>query len=322
MSRNGILMRSRRCAGAVGDPNVTRHAGFGIGFVALWCALGSGFAPPQATAECAPSAGLSAGGASAGPAGSAPIGGKVTFADREIVLNAALQRELLLDSERLTHRKQELRWTFTIIALAAVIVVLLTWTLIANLRNRRELLRLADQDSLTGLPNRRRTAADAAAALHRAAAGHRPVTIALIDLDHFKSINDRCGHAAGDRVLKEFASITREMLRATDTLGRWGGEEFLLILPDTEVDRAVALIHRMRKATAQISLPETARDRRVSFSAGLASRTTHVQSLEEIVACADAALYEAKMAGRDALRLDGETYQAASAVLRLLTEGA
>jgi diguanylate cyclase (GGDEF)-like protein len=239
--------------------------------------------------------------------------------DREIERNAALQRELALSTERLERRRQELRWTVVIIALSGLVIALLAWLLNANLRYRRELLRLANQDVLTGLPNRRRATELATEALSSAAAEHRAVTIALIDLDHFKSINDRYGHAIGDQVLKEFARRARKVLRTFDTLGRWGGEEFLLILPNTALDAAVPVIHRMRSATADIQLPQTAHGLQVSFSAGLATRSKHVQSLNEIIASADAALYEAKNAGRNLVRLDHETYQAAaSGVVRAL----
>ena len=90
-------------------------------------------------------------------------------------------------------------------------------------------MQLASQDALTGLPNRRRTQELALAALELAKATRKPLTLALIDMDHFKDINDRCGHAAGDHVLQEFARAGREALRETDILGRWGGEEFLLL---------------------------------------------------------------------------------------------
>jgi diguanylate cyclase (GGDEF)-like protein len=242
--------------------------------------------------------------------------------EREIARNALLQRELALTSERLRHRREELRWMLGIVALAGVIVALLTWLLIANGRHRRELSRMAHQDALTGLPNRRSTSEQAAAALASAGASNRPVTIALIDLDRFKSINDRCGHAVGDRVLQEFARLAREILRVTDTLGRWGGEEFLLILPETALDEAVTIINRMREATAVIQLPETARGLSVSFSAGLATRSTDAQPVHDVIASADAALYEAKSGGRNLLRLDRETHQGAtSGVLQSLNEG-
>ena len=111
-----------------------------------------------------------------------------------------------------------------------VIVLLTAYILNANLRHRRQLLRLASQDSLTGLPNRRRTAELAKAALSATISAQQPVTVAIIDLEHFKAINDRYGHAAGDYVLREFARTSRESLRDSDILGRWGGEEFLLVM--------------------------------------------------------------------------------------------
>jgi diguanylate cyclase (GGDEF)-like protein len=215
-------------------------------------------------------------------------------------------------------RKRELTWTIAVIALASLVMALLMRLLISNHRYRRDLQRLAGQDSLTGLPNRRLTAEKATAAL-AAAAAHRPVSMALIDLDHFKSINDRYGHAVGDHVLREFAQLARKLLRSTDTLGRWGGEEFLLILPDTTIDAAVATVHRMRAATAEMPQVEAARGLVVSFSAGIASRSGIAQSLDEVIACADAALYEAKRGGRNLVRLDPETHRSAeSGLLRTL----
>ncbi len=237
--------------------------------------------------------------------------------DRELALNAALERELALTSEHLQYRKRELRWTISIIVMSGVVLVLLSWMLIANVRHRRALLVLAEQDGLTGLPNRRRTVEKATAALAAAAVGHRPLTLALLDLDHFKKINDRCGHAIGDHVLKEFARLSRGVLRAADTLGRWGGEEFLLVLPDTQIESAVAIVQRMQSALAEVQLPETVPELSVSFSAGLATRTTHAQSLDEVIACADAALYEAKNGGRNLLRLDRETRRAAASAVLL-----
>jgi diguanylate cyclase (GGDEF)-like protein len=196
------------------------------------------------------------------------------------------------------------------------VLVLLTCLLVANTRHRRALLVLAEQDGLTGVPNRRSTVEKATAAFAAAILGDRPLTLALIDLDHFKKINDRCGHAVGDHVLKEFARLSRDALCAADTLGRWGGEEFLLVLPDTQIESAVAIMRRMQSALADVRLPEPERDLRVSFSAGLAMRTTHAQSLDEVIVCADAALYEAKNGGRNLLRLARETRRAAPSVLQ------
>jgi len=130
-----------------------------------------------------------------------------------------------------------------------------------------------------------------------------PLTLAMIDMDHFKDINDRCGHAAGDHVLQEFARAGREALRETDILGRWGGEEFLLLMPETPVELAVASLERLRALVFGIRLPPTGNDLQVSLSAGLATYDKSVISFEDLVARADAALYRAKHDGRDLIRL-------------------
>jgi diguanylate cyclase (GGDEF)-like protein len=231
--------------------------------------------------------------------------------DREIDRNTALQRELALAEERSNRQKEQLRWTAGAVAAGVLVIVLLTYILIANLRHRRELVRLASQDGLTGLPNRRRTADLATQAVNYAIANQRPLTAAVIDLDHFKTINDRCGHATGDHVLKEFARASRDALRVTDIFGRWGGEEFLLVMPETPLEMALASLERLRTLALGIRLPGTGAGMRVSLSAGLASIEEGVQSLDDIIARADAALYKAKDQGRDLVLVSDESYRIA-----------
>jgi diguanylate cyclase (GGDEF)-like protein len=236
--------------------------------------------------------------------------------DREIDRNTALQRELALTQERSRRQKEQLRWTASAVAAGALVIALLTYILIANLRHRRELVRLASLDSLTGLPNRRRTAELATAALNHAIEGRRPLTLAVIDLDHFKTINDRCGHATGDYVLREFARLSRDALRTSDIFGRWGGEEFLLVMPDTPLEMALASLERLRTLALGIRLPATGTGMRVSLSAGLASADEGVKSLDDIIARGDSALYEAKSQGRDLVRISEESHRAASPRVR------
>ena len=100
-----------------------------------------------------------------------------------------------------------------VVLLGVVVIALLIYFLVTTRRYRQQLVTLASQDALTGLPNRRRTAELATAALQAACDTHQPLTLAVIDMDHFKVINDRCGHATGDFVLKEFARAGREALR-------------------------------------------------------------------------------------------------------------
>jgi diguanylate cyclase (GGDEF)-like protein len=222
--------------------------------------------------------------------------------DREIERNTSLQRELALADERAQRQRSELRWVVIGTGFSVMVIALLTYLLVINRRYRRQLVRLATEDSLTGLPNRGRTAELAKQALLAASDRREPLCIALIDLDRFKAINDRYGHAAGDRVLQDFASMAREEIRDSDTLGRWGGEEFLLVLPNTTLDVAVGLLDHLRLQAGLIVSPEQEADLRVSISAGLAATGDEPCSLDEIVARADLALYEAKNSGRDLVR--------------------
>jgi diguanylate cyclase (GGDEF)-like protein len=236
--------------------------------------------------------------------------------DRQIEQNASLQSQLDLEKERTQRQTDQLRWIAAGVLAGACVIILLTYILIASHRHRRQLVALASHDGLTGLPNRRRSVEIATAALHAAVAQHKPLTVAVIDLDHFKTINDRHGHAAGDFVLREFARVGRETLRSSDFLGRWGGEEFLVVLPDTSLDTAMMSIERLRAAAVQIKLPGSAGDVRVSFSAGLATNESGVKTLDDIVAQADVALYEAKSSGRDLVRISDESFNSASTGVR------
>jgi len=222
--------------------------------------------------------------------------------DREIERNASLQRELALADERAQRQRAQLRWVVIGTGVSGLVIALLTYLLVINRRYRRQLVQLATEDSLTGLPNRGRTAALATRALLLAFERQEPLCIALIDLDRFKAINDRYGHAAGDRVLQEFATMARNSIRASDTLGRWGGEEFLLVLPNTTVDVALGMLDHLRLHAGVIMPAPDEADLRVSISAGLAATGDEPCSLDEIVARADLALYEAKNSGRDLVR--------------------
>lgn len=241
-----------------------------------------------------------------------------TLAQQEVARNAVLRRQLELTQERATRQSETLRWVAAAATAGVLVIALLSYILVTNLRYRRQLMRLATEDNLTGMPNRGRTAELATAALAAAATQTRPLTVAIIDLDHFKTINDRCGHATGDHVLKEFARVSRGSLRAGDILGRWGGEEFLLILPDTTLDAALASVERLRVLALAIQVPGTDNGQplHVTFSAGLATTADGARSLDEIIARADAALYEAKNEGRDLVRIDRESYQTASTGVR------
>jgi diguanylate cyclase (GGDEF)-like protein len=139
---------------------------------------------------------------------------------------------------------------------ALLFTISIAFILLAMAKERTELLHrtAAMVDPLTGIANRRSFLQDAAQLAKRHSANPRPTAVLLIDLDHFKSINDRFGHALGDRALELFALTARHSVRSTDLLGRLGGEEFAAILPDMSRDRAVAVAERIRASFAHAAL--------------------------------------------------------------------
>ena len=160
-----------------------------------------------------------------------------------------------------------------------------------------ELERLATTDALTGALNRRRLFEVAAAELARADRYEQPLCVAMLDLDHFKSINDRYGHAVGDEALRAVTAVVRERLRVVDVLGRYGGEELVVVLPQTARDAAQVALERIRAAVAEVRL-FSAPEARVAVSGGLVQAKSG-ESLDEALGRADAALYEAKHGGRN-----------------------
>jgi diguanylate cyclase (GGDEF)-like protein/PAS domain S-box-containing protein len=157
--------------------------------------------------------------------------------------------------------------------------------------------RLATTDALTGVANRAHFFARAEAEIRRAARYRRPLSVLMVDLDHFKRVNDEHGHAVGDAVLAEFAGLCARMLRAEDLIARYGGEEFVALLPETDEQGAVAVGHRLREAATQIRTPSAAR--RLTVSIGVSPVLAGEAAIEAALARADEALYQAKAAGRD-----------------------
>lgn len=156
---------------------------------------------------------------------------------------------------------------------------------------------LATTDELTLLANRRHMRDVLAIEQQRRAACPNDVCVALLDIDFFKTINDKYGHAGGDAVLQGFAREACAMLREADTLARWGGEEFLLLMPDTRLDEALAVLGRI--ATHLKALRIDAVDQlAVTFSAGVAA-SRPFERFDEAINRADAAMYRAKANGRD-----------------------
>ena len=168
---------------------------------------------------------------------------------------------------------------------------------LANLRNLAIAEIRASTDGLTGLPNKR-AVTDALKRMYgQAATTGSPLALLLLDLDHFKQVNDVRGHAVGDQVLAKVGAVLRSTLRTGDFAGRNGGEEFAIILPDTEVRMAVQIAERVRVAVAERSLPGT--DVTVTVSIGVAGYPDHATTPDRLERLADAALYTAKRLGRN-----------------------
>jgi diguanylate cyclase len=154
------------------------------------------------------------------------------------------------------------------------------------------------RDELTGLYNRRQLMLELEHAKMRANRHDVSFSLCLIDVDHFKEINDTNGHLAGDAVLKRFARLVRESVRETDTLGRYGGDEFLQILPDTDLTGAIVHAERLRTSTHVLDLEKVIRQRKISLSIGVAQYHPG-ETVNDLIARADAALYRAKQLGRN-----------------------
>ena len=157
---------------------------------------------------------------------------------------------------------------------------------------------LATRDALTGLLNRRAMVELLAREHPRIERGQGPLAVALLDIDLFKRINDELGHGAGDEVLRRFASVIQDQLRAADALARWGGEEFLLLMPGTHAEDARIVLDRLRGAIAEGGFDAIAPQLKVSFSAGVAE-VLEGEAQDAAIDRADRALYRAKQAGRN-----------------------
>ncbi|HSR36589.1 MAG TPA: diguanylate cyclase, partial [Desulfurivibrionaceae bacterium] len=162
---------------------------------------------------------------------------------------------------------------------------------------------LAVTDELTGLKNRRFLLSRLADELDRAHRYHRPLACLLFDVDHFKRVNDTYGHEAGDAVLKALSDTAQRHCRATDLLGRYGGEEFVMILPETDLEEARLLAERLRKTIADLRISVAEKEITVTVSFGVASyrpaETTALIDLYGFIKRADNAMYEAKRLGRN-----------------------
>ncbi len=165
-----------------------------------------------------------------------------------------------------------------------------------------ELVRLAHTDYLTGIHNRRFFMQRLTEEIERVRRHGSQLSVLLFDLDYFKKVNDQCGHYAGDQILRAVADVSTRVKRITDIAARIGGEEFALLLPETDQAGAVRTAQRLRQSIARITHPETQAQRiRITASIGVATVSAVSQDLENVLNHADEALYKAKHSGRNAV---------------------
>jgi diguanylate cyclase (GGDEF)-like protein len=190
----------------------------------------------------------------------------------------------------------------TVLSFEALLFTISTaFILLAMAKERTELRhrKAAMVDPLTGIANRRAFLQEATVLVKRHMSNPRPTAVLLIDLDHFKSINDRFGHALGDRVLAMFADAARKSMRGSDLIGRLGGEEFAAMLVETSRDKAVAVAERIRETFAQMAQDVDGRPVCATLSIGLVHSLEASIDLSNLLAQADQALYYAKEHGRN-----------------------
>jgi diguanylate cyclase (GGDEF)-like protein len=162
-----------------------------------------------------------------------------------------------------------------------------------------EVQRLAITDGLTGTHNRHHFFELAERELNRARRFGQPVSAIMLDVDHFKQVNDTYGHAVGDQVLRVVAERCGESIRDIDILGRYGGEEFAIILPGTDLSGTPTMAERLRRSIADAPIPTDKGDLTVTISLGVASSAQDDEDAAALLNRADVAMYEAKQAGRN-----------------------
>ncbi|WP_027179701.1 sensor domain-containing diguanylate cyclase [Maridesulfovibrio bastinii] len=186
----------------------------------------------------------------------------------------------------------------------------IVWS-IRDVTDRKEaeekLIRLATTDSLTGLVNRRVFMEKSQAELERAKRYNHPLSMMMLDIDHFKRVNDTYGHDAGDDVLQGLANVVLGVLRQVDCFARIGGEEFAVLLPDTDQDGAVNVAERVREAVEKTSIVSRSGELFITISIGVSTLSGNIDDLERMLKTADVALYASKRNGRNMVSISSST---------------
>lgn len=220
--------------------------------------------------------------------------------------NAQLQAEQRSQQQRLKVVERANRWQLAALVSIGLLLLLLVVLFLRQLRSMRRINRLALTDALTGVANRRHVEVAAEQAVEQSRATGQPLAVLTFDLDWFKRINDGHGHASGDQVLVRVARACEAVLRQNDLLGRVGGEEFVVLLPNTPPEAALLVAERLRDSVHRLDLSDIAQELGVTISLGLAMLRAQDDGLHDVIDRADAALYRAKDAGRNRVAVELE----------------
>jgi len=217
--------------------------------------------------------------------------------------NSLLRSEAEASQRALEQAQRAARLRGIAIGLTVLLILFCTYALIRQRALLRRIERMAETDPLTGVPNRRQVIEMGQRLMLRCHQDGRPYAMLLLDLDGFKQINDRHGHVAGDKALCSVSHALRRSLRPGDHLGRYGGEEFAVILPDTDADEAAQVAERLREAVATLEPDWAPGAARVTLSGGIAFATPGRTDFSQLMVRADQALYRAKDAGRNRIEV-------------------
>ena len=198
-----------------------------------------------------------------------------------------------------TRQHEELELDEIVLTLGVVSFLYGSVFAVRRWREAASRLKQANTDNLTNLFNRHKGWEILEYEISRAKRYQRPFSIILLDIDSFKNINDTYGHLAGDLILKAVAEMARETVRTVDNLIRWGGEEFVVLLPDTELDAAMQVAERLRDVIAKASIQVPNAELNITASFGVAGTDENTPDIETLLARADQAMYIAKYLGRN-----------------------
>ncbi|MBU2979688.1 GGDEF domain-containing protein [Alteromonas sp. C1M14] len=216
--------------------------------------------------------------------------------------NALLEEQNLRQQNQINNQQKIKHFTILLIALLLLVTALLFWLFINTKRHQKRLEQLANSDNLTGLLTRRKAMEDAEQQFQLAIRHKTPLASAIIDLDHFKQINDNFGHQTGDKVLQLFGALAQKHFRQTDILGRIGGEEFLFMFPNTSVKEAKEMLHRFSSLLTTMGDTLNNQELNITISVGLVA-AEYCDDITQVIAQADGALYHTKRNGRNFIKV-------------------